>query len=58
MGQDKKAMPLARTVWRLLLPYKATLRTITTDNGGELAEHEWISKRLGVPVFFTDSYCS
>ncbi len=58
LKQGKKAMPLARTVWRLLLPYKATLRTITTDNGGEFAEHEWISRRLGVPVFFTDSYCS
>ncbi len=58
LKQGKKAMPLARTVWRLLLPYKATLRTITTDNGSEFAEHEWISRRLSVPVFFTDSYCS
>ena len=56
----KKAMPLAKTVWRLLLPYKgAKLLTITTDNGSELAEHEWISKHLGgVPVYFTDSYSS
>ncbi len=58
LRHGKKAMPLARTVWRLLLPYKATLRTITTDNGGEFAEHGWISRRLDVPVFFTDSYCS
>ena len=37
----KKAKPLAKTVWRLLLPYKgAALKTITTDNGSELAEHE------------------
>ena len=55
----KRAKPLARTVWRLLLPYKGEmLKTITTDNGSEFAEHEWITKRLNVPVYFTDSYCS
>ena len=56
----KKAMPLAKTVWKLLLPYKGDkLLTITTDNGSEFAEHEWISKHLGgVPVYFTDSYSS
>lgn len=55
----KKAKPLAKTVWRLLLPYKgAALKTITTDNGSEFAEHEWITKNLNVPVYFADSYCS
>lgn len=52
-------MPLAKTVWRLLLPYKGdNLKTITTDNGSELAAHEWITDKLGVSVFFTDAYCS
>ena len=53
-------MPLAKTVWRMLLPYKGDkLLTITTDNGSEFAEQEWISKHLGgVPVYFTDSYAS
>ena len=51
-------MPLAKTVWRLLLPYKGdNLKTITTDNGSELAAHEWITDKLGVSVFFTDAYC-
>ena len=56
----KKAMPLAKTVWRMLLPYKGDkLLTITTDNGSEFAEHQWISRHLGgVPVYFTDSYSS
>ena len=55
----KKAMPLAKTVWRLLLPYKGeNLKTITTDNGSEFAAHEWITEKLGVPVFFTDAYSS
>ena len=24
----------------------------------EFAEHEWITKHLNVPVYFTDSYCA
>ena len=52
-------MPLAKTVWRLLLPYKGeNLKTITTDNGSEFAAHEWITENLGVTVFFTDAYSS
>lgn len=60
LKHGKKAMPVAKTVWRLLMPYKGDkLLTITTDNGSEFAEHEWISKHLGgVPVYFTDSYSS
>ena len=60
LKHGKKAMPLAKTVWRLLLPYKGDkLLTITTDNGSEFAEHEWISRHLGgVPIYFTDSYAS
>ena len=55
----KKAKPLARVVWRLLLPYKGeALKSITTDNGSEFAEHEWITEKLHVPVFFADSYCA
>ena len=59
LKEGKKSMPLAKTVWRLLLPYKGeNLRTITTDNGSEFAAHEWISEKLGIPVFFTDAYSS
>ncbi len=59
LKNGKKAKPLAKVVWRLLLPYKGeALKTITTDNGSEFAEHKWITKKLNVPVFFADSYCS
>lgn len=59
LKHGKKAKPLAKEVWRLLLPYKGdALKTITTDNGSEFAEHEWITKHLKVPVYFADSYCS
>ena len=59
LRNGKQAMPLARTVWRLLLPYKGEgLKTITTDNGPEFAAHEWIARKLNVKVYFTDSYSS
>lgn len=59
LRHGKKAMPLAKVVWRLLLPYKGdALKTITTDNGSEFAQHEWITRKLNVPVFFADSYSS
>ena len=59
LKEGKKAMPLAKTVWRLLLPYKGEkLKTMTTDNGSEFAAHEWITDKLGVPVFFADAYSS
>ena len=59
LSHGKKAKPLARVVWRLLLPYKGeALKSITTDNGSEFAEHEWITRRLNVPVYFADSYCA
>lgn len=59
LKHGKKAVPLAKTVWRLLLPYMGqALKTITTDNGSEFAEHQWITRKLGVPVYFADSYCS
>jgi IS30 family transposase len=59
LKHGKQAMSLAKAVWRLLLPYKGEgLKTITTDNGSEFAAHEWLSKKLGVPIYFTDSYSS
>ena len=53
LKHGKKAMPLAKTVWRLLMPYKGEhLKTITTDNGSEFAEHEWMARRLGGGYLF------
>lgn len=59
LKHGKQAMPTAKAAWRMLLPYRGEgLKTITTDNGSEFAAHEWLSKKLGVPVYFTDSYSS
>ena len=64
LKQGRKAMPTAKTVARLLLPYRERVLTITTDNGCEFASHLEITRLLSirgrekVTVFFADSYCS
>ena len=58
LNKGKDAKELAKTVVRILMPYKAFLKSITTDNGSEFACHEYITKKLGVPVYFTDPYSS
>lgn len=60
----KKAVPIAKAAARLLMPYRATIKTITTDNGSEFAAHHLITKGLymrgkeDVTVYFTDAYSS
>ena len=57
--KDKSAKEVNRKLWALLVPYKAVIKTIVTDNGSEFSGHRQITDRLGgVPVFFTDPYSS
>ena len=58
LKHGKKAEPLAKAVIRMLFPYRKTIRSITTDNGSEFANHLAITKKLGVPFNFhqTGSY--
>ena len=58
LAEGKNAGGVADTVIKLLRPFRKSLRSITTDNGGEFAGHKLIAKKLGVPVFFTDPYSS
>ena len=65
LPQGKRPEPLAKTVIRLLFPYRHTVRSITTDNGSEFCCHRMISKALSPKgsenpnlVFFADSYSS
>lgn len=56
-GKDSKK--LADAVVELLFPYMHSIRSITTDNGTEFADHQSISRRLGgVPIFFADPFSS
>lgn len=56
---DKKPKTVAEKVWSMLLPFKnCALKSITTDNGMEFRDHEWIAKKLSTKIFFADPYCS
>ena len=53
---SKQPSHVARAAWMLLLPYKDHVLTITTDNGSEFMEHEWLADRIGATVYFADPY--
>ena len=55
---SKKPDVVAKAAWRLLLPYKAYVLTITTDNGCEFMNHQWLTKHIGATVYFADPFCS
>ena len=58
LPHGKNAKELAKTVINMLLPYVGKIRSITTDNGSEFAEHLMIAKRLKTKIFFTHPYSS
>lgn len=58
LHQGKNAKVLAHTVILMLLPYIDKIRSITTDNGSEFAEHLLIAKRLKTKIFFAHPYSS
>lgn len=51
LDTGKKAAPLAQAVIDIVKEAKIKVRSITTDNGTEFAEHEAISKGLGCNVY-------
>ena len=64
LKDGRKADSTAKAVIRLLYPYRKWIKTITTDNGCEFADHLKISDALSLKghdriiVYFTDSYSS
>jgi len=64
LKHGKKARETAMAVVRLLYPYRAQVKSITTDNGSEFAAHRLITEKLtpkgaeDIIVYFADSYCS
>ena len=56
--KGKNAKALARVVVALLRPYEFFVHTITTDNGTEFAEHEYIARKLHCYVYFAHPYSS
>lgn len=58
LPEGKNAKALAQAVILMLLPYIGKIRSITTDNGSEFAEHLLIAKRLKTKIFFAHPYSS
>lgn len=58
LPDGKNAKALAQAVIIMLLPYIGKIRSITTDNGSEFAEHLLIAKRLKTKIFFAHPYSS
>ncbi len=55
-GKDAKG--LAKTVVKMLFPYKKYVHSITSDNGTEFAEHEFIADKLDLNFYFAHPYSS
>ena len=58
LEKGKDAKGVSQTVYRMLLPYKRDVKTITTDNGPEFADHKWQEKVLDTKIYFAHPYCS
>ncbi len=54
----KNADSLADTVIEMLLPYKNSVKSITSDNGSEFARHEKIEEKLQTQFYFAHPYAS
>jgi IS30 family transposase len=58
LPEGKNALALAKCAVEKLNPVKEILKTITSDNGKEFAEHKLMSQLLGVDFYFADPYKS
>lgn len=58
MENGKQALGVARAAVRMLIAYKNTVHTITSDNGLEFANHEVIAKKLQAGFYFAHPYSS
>lgn len=56
--KGKNAKELAKSMVNTLLPYKNSIKTITSDNGTEFAEHQYISQKLDCDFYFAHPYSS
>jgi transposase, IS30 family len=56
--KGKNAKQIACQIVDALKKEKGRIYTITSDNGKEFSEHEYISKKLGIEFYFADPYSS
>ncbi len=58
LENGKNADDLADTVIDMLLPYKDSVKSITSDNGSEFARHQKITKKIDTDFYFAHPYSS
>jgi len=58
LEQGKNADSLSSVMIDALMPYKADVQTITSDNGTEFARHKEISEKLKADFYFAHPYSS
>lgn len=58
LKDGKNADSLADKVIDVLLPYKDSVKSITSDNGSEFAGHEKIAQKLQANFYFAHPYSS
>ncbi|MDP3022356.1 MAG: IS30 family transposase [Sulfuricurvum sp.] len=55
---SKEAFEVTQVIVKLMEPLKGVIRTITSDNGKEFANHAYIEQKLGVDFYFAEPYKS
>jgi len=58
LDRGKNADGLSKVMIDTLMPYKADVQTITSDNGTEFARHEEIAQKLEAGFYFSHPYSS
>ena len=56
--EGKNSKQIARLIVSALRKEKGRIHTITSDNGREFADHEYVSEKLGIDFYFADPYSS
>ena len=54
----KEAYEVTQAIISLMEPLRGIIRTITSDNGKEFANHAYIEQKLGVDFYFAEPYKS
>ena len=57
-ADNKQATTIQTKIINALAPYKELVHTITSDNGREFANHQYIAQKLQTDYFFADPYSS
>jgi IS30 family transposase len=56
VAENHSSAAVGRQICRLLLPHKEKALSLTSDNGKEFADHEEISRTLGISFYFAHPY--